>query len=73
MVSPVTEAERGWYIQLNVNGRKKSFKIDTGASVTAVPYDSETATWTLNQTARQLKGVSGHRLLTVGTQECTLS
>lgn len=73
MVNAVTEKERGWYINLKVNGSFKSFKIDTGASVTAIPYDDVTATWILEPTVRQLKGAGGHDLSTMGTRVCTLT
>ena len=69
---PILADKSGWYVNQTLDDKLVKFKIDTGASVTAIP-ENLCRVDELDTPVRRLLGAGGHRLLTVGSFSGSLS
>lgn len=70
---PVTESEKAWNISVAVNSHPIMFKIDTGASVTAVPENMASRLGRLQASDRYLKGAGSNRLNVTGMARVSMT
>ena len=68
----ITETNKAWMVQLDANNHKIDFKIDTGASVTAVPKQLISIVSKLEKTNKILRGAGNHKLNVIGKAEVKL-
>jgi len=68
----VTETDKAWMVELEINNQLQKFKIDTGAAVTAVPKSFMKFLPTLQTTKKTLKGAGNHKLEVLGQTSVNL-
>jgi len=65
VLNTLSSGPRGWYVTIKLDSQNVKFKIDTGATVTAIPAGFA-KTGKLTKLEKCLMGAGGHRLHTLG-------
>ena len=74
VVAPnIKETDKAWLIDLKLNSNSVVFKLDTGATVTAIPTHMKRLVSGITKSDKLLKSAGNHKLNVSGCAEVTLS
>ena len=68
----VTETGKAWFVDLSVNSKLITFKVDTGAAVTAVPAEMSDMFSEIEQSKKTLRGAGNYKLKIAGMSKAKI-